>query len=62
VDLDAGGVLEVLGQIESPSVGFLEVAGADAVDAALTAGCHQVLPRSALFRSLPEVLSAYLDR
>lgn len=62
VDLDAEGVLDVLSHIATPSIGFLEVAGADAVDAALTAGCHQVLPRSALFRSLSEVLSAYLDR
>ena len=62
VDLDADGVGAVLGSLEVPTLGFLERASAQAVDAALAAGCAQVVPRSAFFRALPEVLGAYLGR
>lgn len=62
VDLDADGVLAVLNSLEAPSIGFLEPASAQAVDAALAAGCVQVLPRSTCFRVLTEVLGPHLAR
>jgi hypothetical protein len=57
VDLGRPGVLEVLASITAPTVGFGSHVDTALLEAARAAGCDQVLPRSQLFRTLPELLS-----
>jgi DNA-binding NarL/FixJ family response regulator len=60
VDLGRPGVLEVLGEVRAPSVGFGRHDDTAALDAALAAGCDQVLPRSTFFRGLDRIVAAHL--
>ena len=60
VDLGRDGVLDVLGQVEAPTVGFGRHDDTAALDAALAAGCDQVLPRSTFFRGLDRIVAAHL--
>jgi hypothetical protein len=56
VDLGRPGVLEVLPEITSPTVGFGSHVDRDLLEAARAAGCNQVLARSAFFSRLHELL------
>ena len=59
VDLTRAGVVEVLGDLAGTRViGFANHTRRDVMDAALAAGCEQVLARSAFFSRLPELLVA----
>lgn len=60
VDLGRPGVLEVLREVQAPSVGFGRHDDTAALDAALVAGCDQVLPRSTFFRGLDRIVAAHL--
>ena len=60
VDLGRPGVLDALGQVAAPTVGFGRHDDTDALDAALAAGCDQVLPRSTFFRGLERIVAAHL--
>jgi hypothetical protein len=60
VDLGRPGVLEVLSQLEVPSVGFGRHDDTAALDAALAAGCDEVLPRSTFFRGLDRIVAAHV--
>jgi DNA-binding NarL/FixJ family response regulator len=60
VDLGRPGVLEVLGDVQAPSVGFGRHDDTAALDAALAAGCDQVLPRSTFFRGLDRIVAAHV--
>ena len=56
VDLSRPGVLEVLPDIGAPTVGFGSHVDRALLAAAADAGCQQVLPRSAFFSRLPDLL------
>ena len=56
VDLTRPGVVEVLPSIEGRVVGFANHTARDVMDAALAAGCDQVMARSAFFSRLSELL------
>jgi hypothetical protein len=59
VDLGRPGVLDVLPALAATGVrvvGFGSHVDRDTLDAARTAGCTEVLPRSAFFRDLPALL------
>jgi hypothetical protein len=56
VDLSRPGVLEVLGAVSAPTIGFASHVDRDLIEAARTAGCQQVLARSVFFRRLAELL------
>jgi len=56
VDLSRPGVLEVLGMVQVPSVGFGRHDDRERLAAASAAGCGRVLARSAFFAQLPELL------
>jgi hypothetical protein len=56
VDLGRPGVLEVLASITIRTIGFGSHVDTELLDAARAAGCDEVLPRSQLFRRLPDLL------
>jgi hypothetical protein len=56
VDLGRAGVLEVLPRIGVRTIGFGSHVDTELLDAARAAGCTEVLPRSQLFRRLPDLL------
>ena len=56
VDLNQPGVVDVLGAVEAPVVGFSKHTNREAMDAAAAAGAYQVLARSAFFARLDELL------
>jgi hypothetical protein len=56
VDLGRPGVLEVLPDVAAPTVGFASHVDRDLLAAARTAGCDQVLARSAFFGRLSSLL------
>lgn len=56
VDLNRPGVVDVLGGIGAPVVGFSKHTNREAMDAAVAAGADQVLARSAFFTRLDELL------
>jgi hypothetical protein len=56
VDLAGGGVLEVIPQIDAPTIGFGSHVDRVLLAAGRDAGCQEVLARSAFFRRLPELL------
>ena len=60
VDLGRDGVLEALAAIDAPTVGFGRHDDTAALDAALAAGCDQVLPRSTFFRGLDGIVAAHV--
>jgi hypothetical protein len=60
VDLGRDGVLAVLGEVTAPTVGFGRHDDTAALDAALAAGCDQVLPRSTFFRGLDGIVAAHV--
>ena len=60
VDLGREGVLAALGTVEAPSVGFGRHDDTAALDAALAAGCDQVLPRSTFFRAIDRIVAAHV--
>jgi hypothetical protein len=57
VDLMRPGVLDVVGLVPVPVIGFANHAERDLMDRALAAGCRRVLARSAFFSRLPELLA-----
>jgi hypothetical protein len=56
VDLGRDGVLEALAGSAGRSIGFASHVDRDLIRRALAAGCDQVLPRSAFFARLPDLL------
>ena len=56
VDLGRPGVLEVLGRLQLPVIGFASHVDRDLMAAARAAGCGQVLARSAFFSRVAELL------
>ena len=56
VDLNRPGVIDVLGDMDVPVVGFSKHTNREAMDAAVAAGVDQVLARSAFFSRLDELL------
>ena len=50
-------MLDVLPSITSRTIGFGSHVDTDVLAAAREAGCDEVLPRSQLFRRLPELLA-----
>lgn len=56
VDLSRAGVLEVLGAINAPTIGFGRHDDRERLAAATVAGCGRVLARSAFFSQIPELL------
>ena len=56
VDLTRPGVLDVLPHLSGRVIGFANHTRRDVMDAALAAGCEQVLARSAFFSRLDELL------
>jgi hypothetical protein len=52
VDLTRAGVLDIVGSIEAPVIGFANHTRKDLLEAALAAGCAEALPRSAFFARL----------
>jgi hypothetical protein len=56
VDLGRPGVLEVLADIEAPTIGFGRHTERDLLAAASAAGCDRVLARSAFFAQVGELL------
>jgi len=60
VDLGRAGVLEALPDVQAPSVGFGRHDDTAALDAALAAGCDQVLPRSTFFRGVDGIVAAHV--
>ncbi len=57
VDLGRPGVLEVLGRIEAPTLGFCAHVDDQLMSDAADAGCDEVLPRSRVFRRLADLLA-----
>lgn len=57
VDLGRPGVLEVVGSLSAPVVGFASHVDAELLAAARAAGCDEVLPRSRFFASLADRIS-----
>lgn len=57
MDLSRPGALDVVAQLACPVVGFASHVDRELLAAAKAAGCTQVLPRSAFFSRLPEILS-----
>ncbi len=57
VDLGRAGVLDVLASITAPTIGFGSHVDTELLEAATAAGCDEVLPRSQLFRRLPDLLA-----
>lgn len=57
VDLDRPGVLEVLDRITTRTLGFCAHVDDQLMDAAATAGCDEVLPRSRAFRRLADLVA-----
>lgn len=58
IDLSRAGALEAIASIDAPVIGFGPHVDTAALEAARTAGCRLVLPRSQFFRRLPELLHA----
>jgi hypothetical protein len=56
VDLSRAGVLEVLGAIDAPTIGFGRHDDRERLAAAITAGCDRVLARSAFFSQVSQLL------
>ena len=56
VDLTRPGVVDVVADIPVPVIAFANHTRRDLMDAALAAGAHQVLARSAFFSRLDELL------
>jgi hypothetical protein len=56
VDLGRPGVLEALADITVPTVGFGSHVDRERLEAARSAGCDQVLARSAFFSRLDQIL------
>lgn len=56
VDLSRPGVLEVLGDIEAPTIGFGRHDDRQRLAAASAAGCDRVLARSAFFAQVGQLL------
>ena len=56
VDVTRPGVLEVVGDVPAPVIGFFPHVDDELAAAASAAGCDEVLPRSVFFRRLPELL------
>ena len=57
VDLTKPGVIEVVGGIETRVIGFANHTSRDVMDAALAAGCEQVMARSEFFANLDTLLA-----
>jgi hypothetical protein len=57
VDLGRPGVLEVLGDLVVPVIGFASHVDRGLLAAARTAGCQRVLVRSAFFANVAELLA-----
>jgi len=58
VDVTRPGVLDVLGDVPAPVIGFFPHVDDELAAAASAAGCDEVLPRSVFFRRLPDLLGA----
>ena len=56
VDLNRPGVVDMLGAVGAPVIGFSKHTNREAMDAAVAAGADQVLARSAFFARLEELL------
>lgn len=56
VDLNKPGVVDVLGELGAPVIGFSKHTNREAMEAATAAGASQVLARSAFFARLDELL------
>lgn len=57
VDLGRPGVLEVLGHLAVPTLGFCAHVDDQLMSDAAAAGCDEVLPRSRVFRRLADLLA-----
>ncbi len=57
VDLSRAGVIEVLGAIAAPTIGFGRHDDRERLAAATAAGCDRVLARSAFFAQVSELLT-----
>jgi hypothetical protein len=57
VDLSRPGALDAVASVGAPVIGFAPHVEDELLAAGLAAGCDQVLPRSAFFRRLPELLA-----
>jgi hypothetical protein len=58
VDVTRPGVLDVVGDVPAPVIGFYPHVDDELAAAASAAGCDEVLPRSVFFRRLPELLAS----
>jgi hypothetical protein len=58
VDVTRPGVLDVVGDLPAPVIGFFPHVDDELAAAASAAGCDEVLPRSVFFRRLPELLGS----
>jgi hypothetical protein len=57
VDLNRSGVLDVIGQLAIPVIGYASHVDRDLLAAARAAGCGTVLARSAFFSRVAELLA-----
>ena len=57
VDLTRPGVIDVIGDLDGPVIGFANHTARDVMDAARAAGCEQVLKRSEFFARIDELLA-----
>ena len=57
VDLGRDGVLEVVGRIDVPTIGFCAHVDDELMSAATAAGCDEVLPRSRFFRRIAQLVA-----